>query len=296
MLSFPAGGVERPLSRGPKGKERNVDRVAVFVDAGYLIARGGEAKWGPGMRREDLRLDVPAVCEVLSRFARRTSGLPLLRIYWYDAARQGHLSIEQLALASQNDVKLRLGELGFDGKQKGVDSLLVTDMITLARNGAMAECVLVAGDADIREGVHQAQEHGVRIHLLVIATDDGSMAQSNLLFREVDQTSAWTSEDIGPFIERLEFTPSTDGDEDALDRIAREEARFVPEAAMREIVNQFDRTGWIDRDWNNSLLGRAKRTYERFLDHSETDRIRSAFVEALRTRLEPDAERETNDD
>ena len=47
------------------------------------------------------------------------------------------------------------------GPAKGVDSLIVTDMITLARNGAMSDAVLLSGDEDLRVGVQQAQEFGV---------------------------------------------------------------------------------------------------------------------------------------
>ncbi len=219
-----------------------MDRVAVFVDAGYLIARGGEAQWGPGVRRKDLLLDVPAICGALIRFAERVSGLPLLRIYWYDAARRGWLNPEQLALANQRRVKLRLGVLGYDGKQKGVDSLLVTDLITLARNRAMAECVLVAGDEDLRVGVQQAQEHGVPTHLLGIAASDGFVAQSILLRQEADEISAWTVNDIGPFLERVELTPAANGDEDTLGRLAKAEAHSVPETSIRRILNQFEKT------------------------------------------------------
>ena len=47
-------------------------------------------------------------------------------------------------------MKVRLGFVNSLGQQKGVDSLIVTDMLTLARNRAVAECVLLSGDEDLK--------------------------------------------------------------------------------------------------------------------------------------------------
>ena len=65
--------------------------------------------------------------------------------YWYDGASQGPTP-QHITLADQADIKVRLGFVNPRGEQKGVDSLVMTDMLTLARNGAMAECVLFSGD------------------------------------------------------------------------------------------------------------------------------------------------------
>jgi uncharacterized LabA/DUF88 family protein len=52
--------------------------------------------------------------------------------------------------------KVRLGFVNRAGEQKGVDSLIVTDMISPARNRAMADAVLRSGDEDLRVGVIQS--------------------------------------------------------------------------------------------------------------------------------------------
>ena len=65
-------------------------------------------------------------------------------------------------------MKLRLGQLNSEGQQKGVDSLIVTDLIELARNKAISDAVVLTGDEDIRVGVQIAQSLGVRVHLLGI--------------------------------------------------------------------------------------------------------------------------------
>ncbi len=271
-----------------------MDRVAVFVDAGYLFAQGAIAKFGGVVPRAELQLNVPTVIGALTRCAEETAGLPLLRVYWYDGARPGQPSPEQTSLAIQDNVKLRLGVLGFDGKQKGVDSLVVTDMITLARNGAMAACLLLSGDDDLRVGVQQAQEFGVRVALLgIVDPKSASSAQSDLLRREADATKEWTAQHIVPFLERSEsLARSTDDASKTILSVAERVAQEVPQSEAAGIVQQYvesqaaDRAGYLDRTWNGELLRRAGRALQRALDApAETDAIRAAFVDALRERL-----------
>jgi len=83
---------------------------------------------------------------------------PLLRIYWYDgASRKTDPTAEHSRLAHCNNIKVRLGFLNSQGQQKGVDSLIVTDLVELARNRAVGDVVLVSGDEDVRIGVQLAQ-------------------------------------------------------------------------------------------------------------------------------------------
>ena len=174
-----------------------MDRVAVFVDAGYLFAQGSKELCGTKLTRANIRLDHEVLIATLKDIAQSLSGLPLLRIYWYDGTSQGPTP-QHITLADQADIKVRLGFVNPRGEQKGVDSLVVTDMLTLARNGAMAECVLLSGDEDLRVGVQQAQEYGVRVHLLGIRPARGS--QSPFLLQEADSTHEWTSDELGAFL------------------------------------------------------------------------------------------------
>ena len=175
-----------------------MDRVAVFVDAGYLFAQGSKELCGTRLTRAQIGLDHEVLIAALKDFAQSLSGLPLLRIYWYDGTSQGPTP-QHITLADQSDLKVRLGFVNLRGEQKGVDSLVVTDMLTLARNGAMAECVLLSGDEDLRVGVQQAQEFGVRVHLLGIRPARGS--QSTFLLQEADSTHEWTAEELGAFLD-----------------------------------------------------------------------------------------------
>lgn len=174
-----------------------MDRVAVFVDAGYLLAEGARALSGRKLARSDVFLSPGVVVAHLAGFARGKSGMPLLRIYWYDAT-ANRPTRSQVALADQTDVKLRLGRIDADGRQKGVDALIASDLVALARNRAMADCVLISGDDDLRIAVCEIQELGVRVHLVGIGPVPRN--QSRLLRREADSTSEWGADTLRVFM------------------------------------------------------------------------------------------------
>jgi hypothetical protein len=145
-----------------------MNRSAVFVDAGYLFAAGSALLAGSKQSRHLISLDENAAVAALGDFAKNRTGCDLLRVYWYDGVTAKGLTGDHQRIASCDNIKLRLGFINSAGQQKGVDSLIVTDMVDLARNGAMCDAILVAGDEDTRIGVQIAQSYGVRIHLLGI--------------------------------------------------------------------------------------------------------------------------------
>lgn len=102
-----------------------MDRVAVFVDAGYLFAEGSRALSGSKLQRGEIDLDYDGVICSLKTFSEKVSQLPLLRIYWYDGTSQGP-STQHIALAEKGYMKVRLGFVNSYGQQKGVDSLVGT--------------------------------------------------------------------------------------------------------------------------------------------------------------------------
>lgn len=142
-----------------------MDRTAVFVDAGYLFASGARALSGDRLPRSQLHLDHEAVLALLAALVEELSGLPLLRVYWYDGATTGP-NAAHVALAYRPNLKLRLGHVNAQGQQQNVDGLLIDDLVTLSKNRALADAVLVTGDDDLRGAVEQAQALGVRVHLV----------------------------------------------------------------------------------------------------------------------------------
>ena len=94
------------------------------------------------------------------------------------------MTVEQTTLAEMPDVKMRLDYINGAGEQKGVDSLIVTDLIELARNQAIGDAYLVSGDGDLRVAVQIAQSFGVRVHLITLEPSNSSLNRQ--LRQEVD--------------------------------------------------------------------------------------------------------------
>lgn len=175
-----------------------MDRVAAFVDAGYLFAEGSRALSGRKVARAQVVLDPATAVRHLAGFAREKAGIPLLRIYWYDGTANRPTRV-QVATAEQADVKLRLGRIDAAGRQKGVDALIASDMVTLARNRAMTDCVLLAGDDELRIAVAEVQQLGVRVHLVGISP--AWHTQSRLLRQEADSTTEWNAATLRAFMD-----------------------------------------------------------------------------------------------
>lgn len=141
-----------------------MSRFGMFVDAGYLYAASGTLLYGASDRR-NLVLNSDSMLGALVRLGADNCRLEHLRTYWYDGARDAVPTPQQVEIGNLPGVKLRLGRLTSYG-QKGVDSRIVRDLITLSYHGAIATAYLLGGDEDLREGVSEAQERGVRVILV----------------------------------------------------------------------------------------------------------------------------------
>ncbi|NED08639.1 NYN domain-containing protein, partial [Streptomyces sp. SID6648] len=79
--------------------------------------------------RRAFDLDAEGLIEALIDRARSVfADSRLLRVYWYDGARRRIHTAEQQSIAELPDVKVRLGNLNANNQQKGVDSLIRTDL------------------------------------------------------------------------------------------------------------------------------------------------------------------------
>lgn len=267
-------------------------RVATFVDAGYLYAGGLTALAGSNQPREYGELDLAKTIAKLRETAmERTGGTSLLRIYWYDGMRRGQPSPEQELLAYMDDVKLRLGVVR-EGRQKGVDSLIVTDLIELARNHAISDAVLLAGDEDLGIGVQIAQGFGVRIHLLGIEPSRGN--QSLLLLQEADTIAEWSKTEIAAI---LEFKPVnvqwTNAVADPSPLVSNVTTPLLDEAVsefllslsndqLAEITALQPNEG-IPRHYDSRLLGRSRGKLGKDLTEAEKRYVRNKLKEEAST-------------
>jgi len=143
-----------------------MDRFGIFVDAGYLFSASGHLLFDTTDRKK-IALDAQGLVSALVGLAAGDCGREHLRTYWYDGARDLVPTAQQLEIANLSKVKLRLGRLTGAG-QKGVDSRIVRDLITLSIERAITDVYLLGGDEDLREGVAEAQERGVRVALIGI--------------------------------------------------------------------------------------------------------------------------------
>jgi uncharacterized LabA/DUF88 family protein len=177
-----------------------LSRYAIMVDVGYIYASAGELLFGASSRRE-YRVDADKLIQALTRHADEQVRGELLRVYWYDAARDRVPTIDQRVIAQMPWVKLRLGNLNARGQQKGVDAQIRADMEALARHRAVTDAVLVAGDEDMVPAIEAAQAYGVRVHLWGIEPPYGTNQAERLVW-ESDTVEVLERSFIEPFFAR----------------------------------------------------------------------------------------------
>ncbi|MER7181658.1 NYN domain-containing protein [Streptomyces hyaluromycini] len=195
---------------------------AIFVDAGYLYAATGRLVTGTEDRRA-FDLDAEGLIEALIDKARQIfADSRLLRVYWYDGARRRIHTAEQQTIAELPDVKVRLGNLNANNQQKGVDSLIRTDLESLARHRAISDAALLGGDEDLVSAVEAAQGYGARVHLWGIEAPEGRNQAEPLLW-EVDSQRTLDLEFFKPYVSRR----TAPAYEAGTTRPTREDVRFV---------------------------------------------------------------------
>jgi len=178
-----------------------LSRYAIMVDVGYIYASAGELLFSAASRRE-YKVDADKLIQSLTRHAEELLRGELLRIYWYDAARDRVPTIDQRVIAQMPCVKLRLGNLNARGQQKGVDAQIRADMEALARHRAITDAILVAGDEDMVPAVEAAQAFGVRVHLWGVEPPYGTNQAERLVW-ESDTVDVLERTFMEPFFARV---------------------------------------------------------------------------------------------
>jgi hypothetical protein len=276
-----------------------MDRYAVFVDAGYLIAAGAQAAFGMPVPRKHVSIIHPGelVRALIAQAQPVTEGLPLLRMYWYDAMPGPRLTLEQNALAMLPGVKLRLGALNCSGEQKGVDAMVVTDLIELARNHAIADAVLVSGDEDLHIAVQLAQSFGVRVHIL--AAGDPTKNVSPTLQMDADTITSLPPDWISRHLHRTEVVEPTllveaaalsaDAGEPgislevAAECVSEELLNAAPDQLL-PLLTHFQISPVVPPEFDRKLIAKTARLVGRQFTGEDMRRIRGIFVRQVRTR------------
>jgi len=186
-----------------------LSRYAIMIDVGYIYAAAGELLFNAASRRE-YRVDADKLIQALTKHADDQVRGELLRVYWYDAARDRVPTIDQRVIAQMPWVKLRLGNLNARGQQKGVDAQIRADMEALARHRAITDAVLVAGDEDMVPAVEAAQAFGVRVHLWGVEPPYGTNQAERLVW-ESDTVQVLERSFMEPFFTRQPSADSAPG-------------------------------------------------------------------------------------
>jgi uncharacterized LabA/DUF88 family protein len=278
-------------------------RHAVFVDAGYVFAQGSVSLSGRKTPRTQLKLDATELIAQLTAFAlARSVGVSLLRIYWYDGAWNGP-TVEHLALANTENVKLRLGSINSAGEQKEVDSLLVTDLIDLARNQSICDATVVTADTDVRIAVQIAQTFGVRVHL--IGLEPSRVSQSPSLRQEVDTVHEIAKADVSKFLKVLTPAPTKPavafgpavvapavpkastlvGPAKTIDQVIDEaiQKTLAPPADITALKAALAASTGVPMEYDRRLLGTCRTLLQRDLTGDERREMRSLFRKKVLT-------------
>jgi len=286
-------------------------RHAIFVDAGYVFAQGSVSLSGSKTPRTQLKLDATELIAQLTALALAKSvGVSLLRIYWYDGAWNGP-TVEHLALANTENIKLRLGSINSAGEQKEVDSLLVTDLIDLARNQSICDATVVTADTDVRIAVQIAQTFGVRVHL--IGLEPSRVSQSPSLRQEVDTVHEIAKADVAKFLKLL--TPALPkpavalgpaaviatapavvatavpkasasvGPAKTIDQVIDEaiQKTLAPPADISALKAALAASTGVPMEYDRRLLGTCRTLLQRDLTGDESREMRSLFKKKLLT-------------
>src|ERR1700749_881940 len=177
-----------------------VDRCALFVDAGYVLADGAMALHGT-RRRESVSWDYSGLLGLLSELATEQTKLPVLRCYWYESTVEGRRSADHDTLADLPGVKLRVAKMR-PGRREGVEGEIHRDLTTLARNKAVSDVMLVSAEEDLAQVIADVQDMGLRVTLLHIATD-GDWTISRTLRQECDDIVEISAAQLRPYVELI---------------------------------------------------------------------------------------------
>lgn len=276
--------------------EQKMKRLAVFVDAGYFWVQLCFLLVGKSGSRDLVKVDHEKLrehmlAEVEKQFGNDTD---LLRVYWYDAPglngkTAGHHAIDKL-----DDFKLRLGTRNGEGAQKGVDGLIIADLISLTQQRAITHALVMTGDADVAPGVIAAQAMGLRVHLLSLGPAN---ATSPLLAAEADTKRTWVRADAEAFASENQpaepvavaapvvpvlTAAVTKPDWSALSVEAYAYLQNSSLAAeLADLTNV--KAGSIPKKIDGTLLHFCREKLGRQLEGNETTKLRAAFIKLLGT-------------
>ena len=163
---------------------QQLQRAMLFVDGTNLL-----------YRLRDANLVVPSLSRLLTGFSFVAAGREVARIYFYSI--QQHIDSAILRHGAQffDGVRVVLGDsIPTDGgnfKEKGVDALLVADLVYHAASRNCDAAVLVSTDTDFCHAIKRVEDFGCRTAVLGICAE-----LPERLKRSADQSNVITKDNI----------------------------------------------------------------------------------------------------
>ncbi|MFJ2617858.1 NYN domain-containing protein [Glutamicibacter sp. NPDC087344] len=155
------------------------NQTAIFIDAGFLLSLGGHRVAGTTLRTAFIT-QYESLVRGIVQTVKKNTGLSNLRVYWYDASKDGLFTEQHKRIGLIPGVKVRLGRISYNGEQKGVDLRLALDLVGVARNRSASTAYLVSGDDDLAEAVEEAQDLGMKVVLLGIAKPESRLGVASV--------------------------------------------------------------------------------------------------------------------
>lgn len=156
-----------------------MNQTAIFIDAGFLLSLGGHRAAGTTLRSA-FTIHYESLVRGIVQTVKKNTGLNNLRVYWYDASRDGLFTEQHKRIGFIPGVKVRLGRISYNGEQKGVDLRLALDLVGVARNGSASVAYLISGDDDLAEAVEEAQDLGMKVVLLGVRRDESRLGVASV--------------------------------------------------------------------------------------------------------------------
>ncbi|GAA0202614.1 NYN domain-containing protein [Glutamicibacter creatinolyticus] len=156
-----------------------MNQTIIFIDAGFLLSLGGHRAAGTTLRSA-VTIHYESLVRGIVQTVKKNTGLNNLRVYWYDASKDGLFTEQHKRIGFIPGVKVRLGRISYNGEQKGVDLRLALDLVGVARHGAASVAYLVSGDDDLAEAVEEAQDLGMKVILLGVRRDESRLGVASV--------------------------------------------------------------------------------------------------------------------
>ena len=156
-----------------------MNQTAIFIDAGFLLSLGGHRAAGTTLRSA-FTIHYESLVRGIVQTVKKNTGLNNLRVYWYDASKDGLFTEQHKRIGFIPGVKVRLGRISYNGEQKGVDLRLALDLVGVARHGSASVAYLVSGDDDLAEAVEEAQDLGMKVILLGVRRDESRLGVASV--------------------------------------------------------------------------------------------------------------------